>query len=157
MIVTNINKKALAAALVIPLAVGGLASWLNYDGISNFESISKPSFAPPQAVFPIVWTLLYILMGISSYLVYSSNKAGKKTALIFYALQLAFNFIWTFVFFGMSEYFAAFIVLLILLALTAGMIVTFLPVSKTAAYLQIPYFIWLCFAGVLNYFIYQIN
>ena len=157
MIVTNINKKVLAASLLIPLAVGGLASWINYDGISNFENINKPSFAPPQAVFPIVWTLLYLLMGISSYLIYSSSKDGKKTALIFYALQLAFNFIWTFVFFGLSGYFAAFIILLVLLALTAGMIITFLPVNQTAAYIQIPYFIWLCFAGVLNYFIYRLN
>lgn len=157
MIVTNLNKKNLAVSILIPLAVGGIASWVNYDGISSFDSISKPSFSPPQILFPIVWTLLYILMGISSYLVYSSNKDDKKEALIFYGLQLFFNFLWTFIFFGMSSYFAAFIVLLILLSLTAGMIITFLPISKTAAYLQLPYFIWLCFAGVLNYYIYRLN
>ena len=157
MIVTDLNKKNLAVSLIIPLAVGGLASWINYGGISAFESINKPPFSPPQVLFPIVWTLLYLLMGISSYLVYSGSKEGRKTALIFYALQLAANFIWTFVFFGLSAYSAAFIVLLVLLALTAGMIITFLPLSKAAAYLQIPYFIWLCFAGVLNYYICLLN
>ena len=116
-----------------------------------------PSFSPPQILFPIVWALLYLLMGISSYLVYSSSKDGKTEALFFYGLQLLFNFIWTFVFFGLSEYFAAFVVLLILLALAVGMVITFLPVSKAAAYLQLPYLIWLCFAGVLNYYIYRLN
>lgn len=157
MIVTNINKKQLAFSLAIPIAVGGLASLINYGGIKNFENIAKPSFAPPQILFPIVWTLLYLLMGISSYLIYKSDKNGKKTALIFYGLQLFFNFLWTYVFFGLSSYFAAFIILLVLLALIAGMIITFLPVNKTASYLQIPYFIWVCFAGVLNYYIYLLN
>ncbi len=158
MVITSIDKKKLLISLAIPLAVGALASFLNREEIGAFAEIRQPMFAPPQILFPIVWTILYLLMGVSFYLIRSSSKAaGKREATILYALQLAANFIWTFLFFGAGRYFAAWVWILLLLALIVGMLTAFFRVSRAAAYLQIPYLVWVGFACVLNYQIFLLN
>lgn len=158
MLITSFDRKKLAVSLAIPLLAGGIASFLNYGAFRSFESISKPAFAPPQILFPIVWTILYLLMGVSFYLVWTSSSEQKKTpAYLVYGLQLAANFAWTFLFFGAEQYYAAWIELLVLIALVIGMIFTFYPISRAAAYLQIPYFVWVVFASFLNYSIALMN
>lgn len=96
-------------------------------------------------------------MGISSYIIYSSDDAGKTEALRVYALQLFFNFFWSILFFGQSRYLFAFIWLIALIVLIVVMIVRFYKISPAAAYLQIPYLLWCLFAAYLNYAIYQLN
>ncbi len=150
------NKSDLITAILIPLAAGAISSMLS-GAAASYSSFNKPSFSPPSYIFPIVWTILYILMGISSYIIYSSNDLGKRKALAAYALQLAFNFFWSILFFGFSQYLFAFIWLIGLIILIIIMIYQFYKISPAAAYLQIPYLIWCLFAAYLNYTIYTLN
>lgn len=149
------NRSEFIIAILIPLAVGALSAL--FSGSMSYSAFNKPSFAPPAYLFPIVWTILYILMGISSYIIYSSKDAGKAEALRVYALQLFFNFFWSILFFGQSWYLFAFIWLIALIVLIVVMIVRFYKISPAAAYLQIPYLLWCLFAAYLNYAIYQLN
>lgn len=153
------KTKQLILAIVIPLAVGGLSALISGGGMNTFEMINKPPLSPPGFLFPIVWTVLYILMGISSYLVFSSDSdiAVKTDALKIYFLQLMVNFFWSIFFFNFGWYLFSFIWLLLLWVLILIMIVRSLPISKTAAYLQLPYLLWVSFAGYLNFGIYFMN
>lgn len=157
MLITNISKKRLAVSVLIPILTGGAASLINLDGFKEFETVNKPSITPPMIVFPIVWTVLYILMGLSTYIVYESPENGKTRAYFFYVMQLAANFLWTCFFFGAQDYLAAFVTVIILLLLISGMIFSFYGVNKKSAYLQIPYFIWVTFASYLNYLVHIMN
>lgn len=157
MLITNFNKKQLAVSLLIPLAVGGLATLINFSGIRQFEEVAKPAFTPAPIVFSVVWTILYALMGFSFYLIYKSDKSNKNIAYTFYFAQLVVNFIWTYIFFTLKNYLGSFFVIIALLILIAGMIVSFWCVNKKAAYLQIPYMLWVCFVAFLNYQIYILN
>lgn len=150
------NTSALIIAILIPLAVGSLSSLLS-GNMDTYAMMNRPSISPPAIVFPIVWTILYILMGISSYLIYQSENENKEKALRIYALQLFFNFLWSIIFFGFSQYFFAFIWLLALIVILIIMIYEFYKISPLAAYLQIPYLLWCIFAAYLNYMIYQLN
>ena len=145
-----IRLKALIANILIALGVGGLAGLLTRNSMDAFEQLNKPVFSPPGVVFPIVWTILYILMGISAYLIYTSDSKGKKAAMNVYAIQLAMNFFWSIIFFGLEAYTFAFVWLVILWIFIAIMIYLFSKINKVAAFLQIPYFLWVTFAGVLN-------
>lgn len=149
------SKSNLVIAVLIPLAVGALSSF--FSGNMAYSAINKPSFSPPAYLFPIVWTILYVLMGISSYIIYISHAPGRKAALTTYALQLVFNFFWSILFFGFSQYFFAFVWLIALIVLILIMIYQFYRVSPLAAYLQIPYLLWCLFAAYLNYTIYTLN
>lgn len=152
-----IKLKPLLIAIAIPLIVGGLSALITSGSMQVFETINKPSFAPPGYLFPIVWTILYILMGISSYLVYMSDSRFKEPALKFYAIQLGFNFLWSIFFFNFKLYTFSFIWLVALFILIVIMIYFFYKVNKTAAYLQIPYLLWVAFAGILNLSIALLN
>lgn len=153
------NCKLFAVCIVIPLAVGALASLLTSQSMEIFGNLNKPILSPPGFLFPIVWTLLYLLMGISSYLILTSGQDKKKItdALIPYALQLFFNFFWSIWFFNLEWYLFAFIWLLVLLALIYQTILRFYEISKIAAYLLLPYLLWVIFAGYLNLSIYLLN
>lgn len=151
----NIIKSDLIISISIPLAVGILSSL--FSGNMSYSTFNKPSFAPPAYLFPIVWTILYILMGISSYMIYSSNDSGKRKALTTYAIQLIFNFFWSVLFFRFSQYLFSFIWLIALIILIAIMIYQFYKILPLAAYLQIPYLLWCLFAAYLNYTIYTLN
>ena len=148
-----INLKRLMIAVLIPLAVGGLSALLSGNISGKYADFTQPPLSPPSIVFPIVWTILYTLMGIASYLVYeqpSVNKAKKKDALIYYGLQLFFNFLWSIIFFRFDAYGLAFVVIIMLIALVIITMLKFRKINKIAFYLLIPYLVWLLFATYLN-------
>lgn len=153
----RIRKEVLAINILIPLLVGGVSALLTGDNRSFYRTIERPSFAPPGFLFPIVWTILYILMGISSYLIYESGSEDRKKALITYGIQLAMNFAWSFFFFCFRAFLFSFIWLVLLWIAIIVMIVQFAKINRVAAYLQIPYLLWVTFAGVLNFAIYLLN
>ena len=153
------NYNLLALCIFIPLLTGILSGLISSSGIKNFNIINKPPLSPPGFLFPVVWTILYILMGIASYLVITSgqSKTKIKDALITYYLQLFFNFFWSIIFFNLEWYMFAFVWLLILWVLIFNTIISFYEISKTAAYLMLPYLLWVTFAGYLNLGIYLLN
>lgn len=153
------NKKTLLTAIAIPLLTGALAALLTRESMTAFMQQNKPPLSPPGILFPIVWTILYTLMGISSYLVFSSDttKEDINDALSVYALQLFVNFCWSIIFFRLEWYLFAFCWLLLLWALILYTILLFYRISKPAAYLLIPYLLWVTFAGYLNLGIYLLN
>ena len=148
----EIKLKILLPALVLPLAVGGLAAFLTKDGMMMFQAMPKPPLTPPGWIFPAVWTALYLLMGFASYLVWMSDASAirKERALTAYALSLAANFIWPLIFFGMELYLLAFIWLILLWLLSAAATVLFHYISERAGKLMLPYMLWLSFAAYLN-------
>ncbi len=151
-----INWKKLIINLAIPLAVGGLSALSTMGSMENFEALNQPPLSPPGWLFPVVWTVLFILMGIASYLV---SVSGKQTdvAYKFYALQLVFNFLWSIIFFNFENYLFAFVWLIALLVLIVITAVRFYRINKWAGYLFIPYLLWVIFAGYLNLAIYVLN
>ena len=144
----KVNIKTLIICIAIPLA------FLIKDSIPLYAALPKPLFAPPGWLFPVVWTILYILMGISSYLIYTSGSPHSQNALTTYAVQLVLNFIWPLVFFNMQNYLFALIILILLWITVFKMIRQFSVINPLAAKLQIPYIIWLTFAAYLNLAIY---
>ena len=156
----NTNWKLLIKNLAIPLLVGIISGFATKSANEEFSmNAVQPSFTPPPWVFPVVWTILYILMGISAYLIETSNyNTGKKNrALITYYISLLFNFCWSFIFFTFNQYLFAFIWLLILLALVIIYTIKYFKISTTAGVMNIPYIIWLIFAGILNFSVYLLN
>ena len=152
----KIQWKNLITCLAIPLAVGSLSALLTRDSMKTFNSITKPVLAPPGWLFPIVWTILYILMGIASYLVLTSGKPND-IALTVYGIQLVFNFFWSIIFFNLTLYLFAFIWLVLLWLLILKTALLFHQISKPAGYLMVPYLLWVTFAGYLNFSIYLLN
>lgn len=146
------NLKTFVICIGIPLLVGGLSALLTMNSMEAFAGLNKPPLSPPGFLFPIVWTILYILMGIASYLVLTSGETKEDItdALLVYALQLAFNFFWPLFFFGLNWYLFSFFWLLILWGLILYTTILFYRISKPAAYLLIPYLLWVSFAGYLN-------
>ncbi|MEA4823363.1 MAG: TspO/MBR family protein [Clostridiaceae bacterium] len=150
--------KALIVNLAIPLAVGGLAGLLTQSSMAAYADVIKPPGSPPGILFPIVWTILYLLMGISSYLVWTQpDSPAKRLALSLYAVSLAVNFLWPIVFFTAKAYLPAFVVLLALWGLVLAMIFAMHRVKPVAAWLQIPYLLWLTFAAYLNLGVFILN
>lgn len=139
------------------LAVGGLAAWLTKDSYAVYSVLEKPEISPPAVLFPIVWVILYVLMGVSVYLIYRSGCRNRDSLTELYIIQLAVNFIWPLIFFKWQMFFAAFIWLVLLWALIILMMVLFYRCSKAAGYLLIPYILWVSFAGYLNYSVYMLN
>lgn len=153
------NRKLLILCIAIPLAVGGLSALLTKDNMIAFEYINKPALSPPAALFPIVWTVLYIFMGIASYIVISSDAPGEQvsSAVFFYGLQLIFNFFWSLIFFNLEAYLTALVWLLILWVLIIITTVKFFHIDRRAGWLMMPYLLWVTFAAILNYGIYVLN
>lgn len=151
------NVKALIVSILISVGVGAAAALLSGNSMDVYQNLVQPPLSPPGWLFPVVWTILYILMGISAYLIYVSDSPYKNSALKIYAAQLAVNFLWTIIFFNLEMYLFAFLWLLLLLVLIILMIRSFAKISKTAAYLQLPYLLWVIFAGYLNLGIYLLN
>lgn len=148
----RINIKQLVIYIAIPLLVGGLASLLTQGSMETFGRLNQPPLSPPGILFPIVWTILYTLMGIASYLIVSSDASKEEiqNALFVYALQLGVNFFWSIFFFNLEWYLFSFFWLILLWVFIVYTIVVFYRISKPAAYLLIPYLLWVTFAGYLN-------
>ncbi len=152
----KIQWKNLITCLAIPLAIGSLSSLLTRNSMETFHALTKPELALPGWLFPVVWTILYILMGIASYLVLTSGKPNEH-ALTVYGIQLIFNFFWSIIFFNLELYLFAFIWLVLLWLLILKTVRLFYQISKPAGYLMIPYLLWVTFAGYLNFSIYVLN
>lgn len=157
--INSIQLKPLLLSLLISLGTGALAGIITSDSMAAYENLIQPQLAPPSWVFPVVWTVLFTLMGISAYLVAVSSAPWpeKRSALQIYALQLIVNFIWPILFFRLEARLFAFLWLILLIILVVIMIIKFYPISPVAAFLQIPYLLWIIFAGYLNLAIYFLN
>lgn len=130
--------------------VGALSAMITGDFDSFFDRYASPPLMPPSWLFPVVWAVLYALMGISAYLIYFSHGSADKRALWLYAAQLAVNFSWSIVFFKYEKLWAGAAVIILLIVLVMLMITAFKKISPTAAWLNIPYQLWLIFAAYLN-------
>lgn len=147
---------SLIISILIPNVIGFIGGLIG-DSFSGLTGVNMPSFAPPSIVFPIVWTILYILMGISSYMIYRTQSMNSGKALVIYIVQLIVNALWSLFFFRFGWYLFSFIWILLLIFLVIIMIYKFYQINKTAAYLQIPYLLWLVFAAILSFNIYLLN
>lgn len=152
----KIQWKNLITAISLPLAVGALSAWITKGGMASFELINKPALTPPGWLFPVVWTILYVCMGIASYLVVQSGQSNQ-TALALYALQLGFNFFWSIWFFHFEWYLFSFIWLIALWILILLTTIAFYRIRHAAGYLMLPYLLWVSFAGYLNWMIFRLN
>lgn len=153
-----IKWKKLLVCLAIPLGVGGLSALLTSGNMQLFEEINKPPFSPPGWLFPVVWTILYALMGVSLYLVAETiTRKNLQPALIAFAVQLLLNFFWSIIFFNARAYLFAFIWLILLWVAIIANIYLFYGINKNAAKLLIPYLVWVTFAGYLNLGIFVLN
>lgn len=155
----KLNKRLFFICVAIPLIVGGISALLTQNSVAVFGMIETPPLSPPAWLFPVVWTLLYILMGISSYLILNSdaNREEITEAIRLYAYQLLVNFLWSTFFFNFQWYLFSFLWLVLLWVLVFFMIRKFHSISKPAAYMNIPYLLWITFAGYLNLGIWWLN
>ena len=155
----KIQWKPLAACLGIPLAAGSLSAFLTSGSMEQFQRLNQPPLSPPGWLFPVVWTVLFLLMGAASYLVYTSGRSrqARRAALDRYGAQLIVNFFWPVLFFNLNLYLPALLWLIFLWFLILLTIRAFLPISRLAGYLLIPYLLWVTFAGYLNLGVYLLN
>ena len=153
----KIHWKKLLLHIAVPFLVGGISSLLTRSSMAKYQTLNQPPFAPPSFLFPIVWTTLFLLMGISTYLLAQQDERKTTPAYRIYALQLLLNFIWPIIFFRLEAYLFAFMELLILIIIIWRMIVIFKRIYPLAGNLQIPYLLWTLFAAYLNFAIYLLN
>ena len=153
------NIPILIVCILIPLAVGGVSSFATSSSIKTwFVTLKKPSFNPPNYLFAPVWTVLYILMGVSLYLIWQSPSGDSRSnALIVFGIQLFLNFAWSFVFFYFRKITWALLDIMLLWIAIVIMILLFFWIDPVAAYLQIPYLLWVSFATALNGAIRKLN
>ena len=149
--VLKIQWKALFLSLLISMGVGGLSAWTTSGSMPLYEELAKPPLSPPGWLFGVVWTILFFLMGISSYIVYTSDSPKKGIALKLYAVQLAVNFFWPILFFNLRLYWPAFFWLILLWILIIGMIARFSKVEQWWGYLQVHYLLRVTFLGDLSF------
>ena len=152
----RIDWKKLIIITVITFIVETFFSFFTMNSMDTFKDLSKP-INVPGVLFPIVWSILYLLMSISCYLIVQSNDKDKKEGIILYAIQLVINSLWTLIFFGFGAYLLSFIWIIILLIVVIIMLAKFYNINKIAMYINIPYVLWLLFAAYLNLGIYLLN
>ena len=151
---------SLALSILLSLAAGAIGSVFTYSEIPTwYASLVRPDIAPPNWIFGPVWTTLYILMGTAAWLVWKADavRTAKRRALLVYALQLALNTLWSFIFFGMHALGLALVEICALWLAIAATIYLFYPISRTASYLLAPYLAWVSFASFLNYTLWMMN
>ena len=154
------NRKTIWIVTIPAIVLLGFASgWLSNSGYGNawFDALVKPAFMPPGWAFPVAWTSLYILMGIALAQVIDSDAPGRRAALVLFAVQLALNLLWSPVFFGLHQMRPALAIIAVLAVVVAVMIILFLRIRKSAAYIMLPYLAWLLFATELNLAIVRLN
>ena len=154
-----IRLKPLLLNLLFPLAVGGLSALISGGGMETFQSLNQPPLSPPGWLFPIVWTILFLLMGIASYLVSTSDapRGQARFAKKKYAAQLIVNFFWPILFFNLQQYLLAVFWRILLWVLILKTLLSFYKISKPAGYLLLPYLLWVTFAGYLNLGVFLLN
>ena len=154
----SIKWKSLIPHVVIPVAVGTAAGLITRGSMTDYEyTIQKPALSPPGWIFPVVWMILYILMGVSAYLVFSDAGKRRRRAKSLYIVQLAVNFVWPIVFFTVQDFGFALVLLTMLWLLVLIMSIVFGTIRRPAGLLQIPYIAWLTFAWYLNYGVSLLN
>ena len=155
----KINKVTLIKSISIPLILGAITGLLTRSAMQDFEALNQPPLSPPGWLFPVVWTILYTLMGISAYMIKVSDAPAEEidNAMTLYRYQLIVNFLWPVFFFNFGWYLFAFFWLILLWILVFIMIRMFAKISKPAAYLHIPYLVWLTFAAYLNFGVWWLN
>lgn len=142
--------------ILITVFIGSIPSFfLNIS--DKYKSLNKPPFSPPGFLFPIVWTILFVLMGISIYKIVKTGSPNTKEAKLIYFIQLIVNALWTPIFFGLDEYFLAFLWILMLILLVITMLIIFSKIDKISVYLNIPYLLWLLFACYLTFGTFILN
>jgi len=154
------NFLRLLLSISVCLLIGFLGSLVTTPSVSTwFSTLTKPSFSPPNWLFAPVWTMLFILMGISLYLVWNKGlkKKAVKEALVIFGIQLVFNFLWSFIFFGLHRPLLAFLEIIILWLLILQTFLKFRKISSLAGYFLLPYLIWVTFAAFLNFTIARLN
>lgn len=152
--------KPYLVSVVIALGVGGFSALVTRGNMDIYDDIVRPPLSPPSILFPIVWTVLFILMGIGAAIVFVNRKKkpeAVRNALALYVANLIANVTWSILFFNNRAFFLSFLWILVLWAIILAMIVAFGKVNKTAAFLQIPYLLWVTFAAYLNLAIYLLN
>lgn len=142
-------------SILVPLIVGGIIGFLT-SGAMEYSMLKQPAFAPPGILFPIVWTILYTLMGVSYGILKVNNQTDEKINFIYY-FQLVVNALWSIIFFILKWRLFAFLWILLLIVSVIIMIIRFFDKNKIAGFLQIPYLIWISFAAILNLAIYLLN
>lgn len=150
----------LLISVAITLSIAGIASYFTISQIQGwYVYLQKPVFNPPNWLFGPVWTILYIMIGISAYLVWQqrSKSINYINAEYAYFLQLLFNLSWSIVFFGLHQILAALIVIIALWLSIVANIFFFSKVNRVAAWLLVPYLLWVTFASILNLYIYRLN
>jgi len=150
----------LIASLLLPLAIGGIAGIFTTEAIPGwYASLNQPSFNPPNWVFAPVWIGLYLLMGISLFLVWKASVPGeeKSRAIYYFFCQLVLNILWSYAFFYRQSPGLALVIIMVLWLFILVTLVKFYPINKIASILFIPYLLWVSFAAVLNYSIWQLN
>jgi benzodiazapine receptor len=152
------NRIKLILSILISLAAGAIGSIFTSSAIPTwYAALNKPFFNPPNYLFGPVWTVLYIMMGIALYLVWAKGYKKHKKAINVFGIQLILNALWSVLFFGMRNPLLAFIEIILLWSAILYTIILFHKTSKTAAYLLIPYLLWVSFASVLNFYIFYLN
>ena len=154
------KKSVYVWSILLTLAVGTLAGFLIRDDVTFYNQfVAKPALTPPAWICPVVWTILYVLMawGLARVLVRTEARAARTPVLTLYAAQLFFNFFWSILFFHVRAYLFSLIWLVMLWLLILAMARAFSRVDRTAAYLQIPYLLWVAFAGYLNLMVFLLN
>ncbi len=155
----NRRLKTYAFWILFTEAVGGLSGWLTREGTKIYNAtVKKPPLTPPSITFPIVWGVLFALLGIGVTRIYLAPDSKERTrSLRLFFVQLAFNFLWSIVFFNLQAFAFAFFWLLALWILILWMILSFAKVDKPAAWLQVPYLLWVAFAAYLNFGVWMLN
>lgn len=154
----RIEWKKLLICIAIPLAVGGVSALLTSGNMDLYTEINQPALAPPSWLFPVVWTILYVLMGFALYLVaIMKTRKDKRPAIVSFGVQLFFNFFWSIIFFNARAFLFAFVWLILLWLAIIANIYFFYKINKNAGKLLIPYLVWVTFAGYLNLAIFILN
>lgn len=157
MISRNVIK--LAISILLPLSVGAVAGMFTSQAVPTwYASLNRPSFSPPNWVFGPVWTTLYVLLGFSFFLIWKESPSkGRNSAIIVFSIQLLLNFAWSFIFFYFNFIGAALLEIILLWISIIAMIYLFYKIKPLAAYLNIPYLLWVSFATILNAGYYFLN
>lgn len=146
----QIKVKLVVSSIAIPLALGLLVNWLTKDSMKIYEQLNKPAIALPGYTFGVIWSILFVLMGISSYIIYVSTSKQRVKALRLYGINLLLVCLWPIAFFTFSSYFIAFVIMIILWGVVFTMVSMFTQISRLAGWILLPYFIWVTYATYLN-------